>query len=346
MVKFPAIPPVLVLSTGRCGSTMVSNMLNLHPRVLSLSEFFTCLGLKTFRPRRPTGDWMWKLYSHQSYRTRLLLREPFEELIYPFDDPESRFTRSDVPPIACTALPHLTKDHDALFDELEPVVRAQPKQPPAAHLRHLFGWLCQRFGADTWVERSGGSLIFAPRLLREFPEARVVHVYRDGRETTLSMSRHYPFRLYLATMKKLRPRVTDMEVLVAGVRRWAKINPWLELLLPLLVKPERLPFDKLKITDFAAYWSAMIGLAHEMLGDLPSDRLLNLKFEDVQAEPEAQLRRLIRFIAPSLEDEAWIREASAIPRQTPSKFARLGSDEQAAITEACRPGLERLGYPL
>ena len=130
MVKSPAIPPVLVLSTGRCGSTMVSNMLNLHPRVLSLSEFFTCIGLKTFRPRRPTGDWMWKLYSQQSYRTRLLLREPFEELIYPFDDPESRFTRSDVPPIACAALPHLTKDHDTLFDELEPVVRPSRNNRP------------------------------------------------------------------------------------------------------------------------------------------------------------------------------------------------------------------------
>lgn len=346
MAKPPAIPPVLVLSTGRCGSTMVSNMLNLHPRVLSLSEFFTCVGLKTFRPRRPTGEWMWKLYSEQSYRTRLLLREPFEELIYPFEDPDSRFTRADAPPIVCAALPHITKEHDALFDELEPVVRSQPKQPPAAHLRHLFEWLCERYGSDVWVERSGGSLVFAPRLLSEFPEARVVHVYRDGRDTTLSMCRHYPFRLYLATMKKMRPRVTDMEVLVSGIKRWAKINPWLEFLLPVLVKPEKLPFDKLEITDFAAYWSAMIGLADDMLSDLPADRLLNLKFEDMQAKPEVQLRRLIRFIEPSLEDEAWIREASAIPRQTPSKFANLGADEQAAITEACRPGLERLGYSI
>ena len=31
MVKAPGIPPVLVLSTGRCGSTMVSNMLNPAP---------------------------------------------------------------------------------------------------------------------------------------------------------------------------------------------------------------------------------------------------------------------------------------------------------------------------
>ena len=53
-----------------------------------------------------------------------------------------------------------------------------------------------------------------------------------------------------------------------------------------------------------------------------------------------------RFIGPDLEDEAWLREACAIPRPTPSKFEKLGAADRAALAEACRPGLERLGYPL
>lgn len=32
--------PTFVVGTGRCGSTMLSNMLRQHPRVLSLSEFY------------------------------------------------------------------------------------------------------------------------------------------------------------------------------------------------------------------------------------------------------------------------------------------------------------------
>ena len=31
--------PTFVVGTGRCGSTMLSNMLREHPKVLSLSEF-------------------------------------------------------------------------------------------------------------------------------------------------------------------------------------------------------------------------------------------------------------------------------------------------------------------
>ena len=38
-----ARPGVFVVSTGRCGSTMLSNMLRLNPEILSLSEFFSLL---------------------------------------------------------------------------------------------------------------------------------------------------------------------------------------------------------------------------------------------------------------------------------------------------------------
>ena len=61
MVSPPAstIPPVFILSTGRCGSTMVSNILNRHPQVLSLSEFISYIGIRSLSRRRPTGAWMW-----------------------------------------------------------------------------------------------------------------------------------------------------------------------------------------------------------------------------------------------------------------------------------------------
>ena len=326
---------------------MVSNVLNLHPRVLSLSEFFSYVGVhRLFRSRRLTGGRMWEFYSRQSNHTRLMLREPdFEEFLYPIHEPGSRFTQHDVPSIMCATLPHITNEYEALFDELEPIVRSQPTQAPVAHLRHLFGWLCERFSADVWVERSGASFLFASRLLREFPEARVVHIYRDGRETAISMSRHYLFRLIAAIMKKMGSHGINPFGLMR--RKWLRENSssCMESLLPLLVRYEKLPFDRLTLLDFAVFWSAMVELGHQMLSELSTERLLNLKFEDLQSQPVGQLRRLIQFIDPALEDEEWLSRASAIPRPTPSKFVKLGKAEQATLTEACRPGLEILGYP-
>ena len=347
VTPFAGQPPVFILSTGRCGSTMVSNILNRHPHVLSLSEFISYIGIRSLGPRRPSGDWMWGRYSRQQARTRLMLRGRYEELLYPLDDPRARFSQNDVPPILCATLPHLTERYEELFDELEPIVRAQPRQPPADHFRQLFGWLCRRFGCTVWAERSGGSLLFASRLLHEFPEARVIHVFRDGRETAISMSRHYLFRLIAATMLALRSFGFDALASLSRGRHWERLSFRLEpLTRVLLSNPERLPWDSLALPHFGALWSAMIERGQRMLDPFPSERLLNVRFEDVQAEPGAQIRRLVRFIGPPLVDEAWLREVSAIPRPTPSKFEKLGAGDRAALAEACRPGLERLGYPL
>ena len=167
------LPPVLVLSTGRCGSTMISEILNTHPRVLSLSETFTRVGQGPFRRRRCDGKQIWRAFSNHS---KWRLHTGYKEALYPFGSPGARYTRSDVPPLACTTLPHLTDECDALFDELAQVVPAWPRRRPSEHFRELFEWLCRRFERDVWVERSGASLLLASRLIRDYPDARIVHM--------------------------------------------------------------------------------------------------------------------------------------------------------------------------
>ena len=325
---------------------MVSDVLNRHPRILSLSEFFSFVGLKAFLRRRVDGAYMWRLYSQQQNRSRLMLRGRYEELLYPVDAPDARFSQDDVPPILCATLPHLTEGYEALYDELGPVVRGQPKQSPANHFRRHFEWLGERFNRRVWAERSGGSLLFASRLLRQFPEARVIHVYRDGRETALSMSNHYLFRMIVATLRAFQRVGIDMMEAMARGRHWDRVSPWLEPFVSAFFRPERLPYDKLTLTDFATFWSGMVERGQRIFSQLPPERFLPLRFEDAQANPEEQFRRLIRFISPELEDEAWLREASAIPRPTRSRFAKLEPADQDAVARACRPGLELLGYPL
>ena len=325
---------------------MVSDVLNRHPRILSLSEFFSFVGLKAFLRRRVDGAYMWRLYSQQQNRSRLMLRGRYEELLYPVDAPDARFSQDDVPPILCATLPHLTEGYEALYDELGPVVRGQPKQSPANHFRRHFQWLGERFNRRVWAERSGGSLLFASRLLRQFPEARVIHVYRDGRETALSMSNHYLFRMIVATLRAFQRVGIDMMEAMARGRHWDRVSPWLEPFVSAFFRPERLPYDKLTFTDFATFWSGMVERGQRIFSQLPPERFLPLRFEDAQANPEEQFRRLIRFISPELEDEAWLREASAIPRPTRSRFAKLEPADQDAVARACRPGLELLGYPL
>ena len=96
---------VIVVSTGRCGSTMLSNMLRLNPEILSLSEFFSLLMPDPFPAGGLDAAAYWRLLSEPwvffRHLYRLGLRVP--EFLYA-PGPGSRFTpATGIPPIQ---LPH------------------------------------------------------------------------------------------------------------------------------------------------------------------------------------------------------------------------------------------------
>lgn len=341
-----AIPPVLVLSTGRCGSTMISDLLSRHPQILSLSEFFVPLGPEGFAWQHLDGERMWRILTTQSAGLHAMLKGGLvvDEALYRYDAPSARFGLADMPPIIAVTLPHLTDAPETLLDELEPLVRARPRMPLADQYRALFTDLATRFGRRVWVERSGGTLMHAAKLVRLFPEARVIHVYRDGRDTAISMSRHYNFRVLVGTIRRCRRFGIDARKTFLA-DRGSPLDVFVQSLVFRLLDVERtaaLPV----LEDFARFWSELIEIGSHCLGDLPPDRLLNVRFEDVQQEPRKKLGELIRFIDPSLEDDAWLDEVSAVPRPARSQFAALPAAQQASLTQACRPGLRLLGYPL
>lgn len=341
-----SIPPVLILSTGRCGSTMVSALLNQHPDVLSLSEFFVPLGPEAFSLRHPDGNRMWRLLTTQSPGLHAMLKHGHvvDEALYPFQDPTARYRAETMPPIIAVTLPHLTETPEALLDALEPRVRARPRMPLADQYRALFGDLAHMLDRKVWVERSGGTLMHTAKLLRLFPDARVVHVYRDGRDTAISMSRHHNFRVLLGAIKQCRRLGIDPQRAFRA-DTGSRLDPLIQQIVFSVLDIEKtaaLP----TLEDFGRFWSDLILIGLESFADLPSERLLNVRFEDVQAAPREKLDELIRFIDPSLANDTWLDEVAAIPRPARSKFQTLPADRQAALTRACGPGLERLGYPL
>lgn len=338
------LPPVFVLSTGRCGSTMISDLLSRHPAILSLSEFMTPLGQEAFARRRPTGAQMWRVYSRQSPALRAMMAkgEVMDELLYPLGAPGMRFGAKDLPPISMVTLPHLTDAHEALFDELAAFIPTLPRMDLAAHYQALFEHLGRKFGRRVWVERSGGSLMIAHKLLHLFPEARVIHVFRDGRETAISMSRHPNFRVLVAIIAACRRMGLDP----ARKFPWPEgrmLEVWLERLIFRVIDAPKLA-ARASLPQFGALWSDLILLGQDAMSKLPPERLLPIRFEDVQQRPREMLDRMIRFIDPSLADAAWLDAVAAVPRPTPRKFDSLPAETRRALAETCAPGLAALGY--
>ena len=121
--------PVFIVSTGRRGSTMLSNMVKLHPDLLSVSEFFTALTSRVFRGRRPTGETVFRRLNTLSPGGKALLTNGLivDEFLYPIG-PEARYALGDVPSIMCTTLPHLTDDPEGLWDDFAAALRVRGKR--------------------------------------------------------------------------------------------------------------------------------------------------------------------------------------------------------------------------
>ena len=344
--------PVIVVGTGRCGSTLVSAMMRAHPEVLSLSELFsfvTDLGSRipqAFAAEPVDGAAFWRVLAATPPRASLLLRHGLrmDEVAYPFE--RGRYRASEgVPAVLTTMLPHLVDDPaddpDARFDELAAVMSARPPAPMAEHYRFMFAHLMQCHGRRTWVERSGGSLRVVQRLVHAFPEARFVHLVRDGRDTAISMSRHIGFRMALIGIQLLE---------LLGVDPWQSddrseaddLDDELAALLPERFTAEAFERYDLSPSLCGHYWSGEIRRGLQVLGTLPPDRVLTLRYEDLLADPHAGVTRLGEALGLGPVDPRWREAAVAMVGRGRSSWRALPLADQRELHDACAPGMAAL----
>lgn len=341
--------PVLVLGTGRCGSTLLSAMLRDHPTFLSVSELFsflTDLGLEISRalPDAPLdGAAFWSLLADPRPRQSILLRHglQMDEVIYPWEG--GRFTAAaGVPPVLQAMLPHLEPHNpDVLFDLLAANVPSWPFRAAADHYRALFALLAEVHGRRSWAERSGGSLRVAARLLRAFPEARVLHVVRDGRNTALSMSRHIGFRMALIAAQQLE---------LLGVDPYTSTDRSEEDDLPddlVALLPERFSAEAFRAFNLPTmlcghYWSGEIVEGLQTLSAVPAGRLLTVRYEDLIEAPGPTLERVAAFLDPEIDASDWVRSSAARVGQGRSAWQDLPPRLRGELDEACRRGFEAL----
>ncbi len=337
--------PVMVVSSGRCGSTLLSQMLRRHDEVLSVSEYFFCVRPFGFPAEPIDGERFWNLLSLPRPSHAVALKHGLipEEVLYPFG-PKARFRADEgLPPIALVTLPFLTDDPDGLFDEVHALVRNWPEAPVSEQHLRLLDWLCSRFGRRIWVERSGGSLRDVPSFLEHFPNARFIHLYRDGRETAMSMSRHHSFRFVIFGLQMEAALGFHPFMTAERPDGFTPPDEWRGLL-PETFDVETYRSRAIPIEAFGGLWNAMIQGGMDLLDPLPEDRVLSMRYESLLDDPATELRRLLAFLGHDLEDDKWIAEAASLSRRKPSTWTSLSEEERIRLDEACAEGLERLGY--
>ncbi|QLH23178.1 sulfotransferase [Streptomyces sp. Rer75] len=323
-----ARPLTFVVGTGRCGSTALSEVLRLHPHLLSLSELMASLEPSALPEGPLTGEEFWEILASPPAFANRLIREGFglPEHTYPGFGGRFSADGDGIPAVAMTTLPHLSDEPDALFDALRPVVCGRPRGPAGEHHRALFDALAERFGSRAVVERSGFSLRLVPRLREVFPEARFVHLYRDGADCALSMSRHPGFRM-IQLMREGGDVPGELAALMSDESAEIK---------PLLTRP-------VPLSAFGRLWSDTVieGLAH--LDALPGELVLPLSYEALLDAPDAELTRLAAYLGVE-PLSGWLAGARVLlDGGRRGSAERLPPAELAALRESCAAGVRALG---
>lgn len=303
---------------------MVSNLLRNHPDILSLSEFWpNRVNLRElFSDKIMSGKAYWDLLSvpmaQDIYKVALdgkISQVPNHSLH------EQNYMRR-------VALPSLVEDYDQLFQAIEEFVTVLPEAKPSEHIISIFDFIKDRLGKKVWVERTGASSDFLHRWRRMWPGLRIVHVYRDGRDCAISMSKHHAFRLQIMR---------------------AEINEGLSFYKILPISADSFTIEEfyqkeIRLERFGELWNTMIMRTLDEIKMIPEEQCLNIKYEDLISQPDEILSQLLGFISPELEGQSWIEEQKRILSQSRSNWRTLEPMEIERLTKVCRYGLSRLNY--
>lgn len=255
----------------------------------------------------------------------------------------SRF-QTGVPLILIT-LRHMLGDAETdevqLFDEMQAFVVSQPPVCIQHHYIQLFAWLQQRFKRQIWVERSGGSLRFLPYFSRFFPDARFIHIVRDGRDTALSMHRHPVFRMAQLTSHMIENLGVD-PFESEDRSNIEDLSDELRHLLPECFNASVFRNYTPPLSEYGRHWSVEIIKGLQILEAMPAQCVLTTRYEDILQEPEAVMNRLIAFIDPAFADTDWLKDVVQMVKPPRTSWQSLPPGKQEDLYETCLPGFAAL----
>jgi putative sulfotransferase len=334
-----------IVGTGRCGSTILSKMLDLHPDVAVLSELMICFDFhRKWGERDVSGAELVDLLdcglasTGEMKKIAVHLATPeisFDAAAAPAPVDASRYRDGVLPDLLLLPLGHLFDDPPAIFDEILAFARAQPVRLLSAQYARLFDWIARRAGKTAWIERSGGSIASLPELVELFPRARYLHLHRDPLDVALSMRAHHHFRLRAFAHY-------DLET-AEGIR-WSDLDerdlngegPMSERLRGIFDHPVPLEY-------FLRDWSDCTLRGMRAVRDLDADQYAELCFEDLMRDPAAALRSIVAFFELPEAGEGWIDEACALLRSGQAAHAEPDAEQARLMARECQAAMVLMG---
>jgi hypothetical protein len=301
---------VFVLGTGRCGSTVVQELMARHRDVGFVSNVDTFLA-----PLDPKGRFNGALYravpgGYSRRDTAYLkhLRFTLAERVHFGPSEAYRLLSRQIAPLVSEPFRDLTEDD--VTPRLERRFRSffedrKRVQGKAVFLHKLTGWPRARF------------------IHRIMPAARFIHVVRDGRAVANSLMQRPWWKGYL------------------GPDGWG-FGP--------LSPDDRGAWEATGRSFVALAgleWKILVNAFHDAGSAIGPERWLDVRYEDLVSDPRGPFARLLAFAGLAWDEdfEGQFRGHPFTTERTEAFRSDLTPGQLAMLEELLGPELDRLGYP-
>ena len=287
-----------LVGAGRSGTTLLYKLLCLHPGVAYISNYENRYGWfpAGLAPRAVADRLDAKLHAwfNRGGNAYFVDRPWLKKLCPTPNEGESVFRDCGVP----------------LF--LRP--GELPDAATTARLRRRFEQMRRRAGADVFLSKRTANNRRIQYLHHIFPEARYVHLVRDGREVAQSLS---------------------------TVEWWDGHTVWWDGRTP--VEMERSGEPRLAIC--ARNWVRDLEELRTQLRSISPDRVIELRFEELLRAPHAQLERLVRFLGIAYTADYRSAISALQLRPVHARWGDEWSEQQLqCVLRETQPLLRQLGY--
>jgi len=220
------------------------------------------------------------------------------------------------------------------------------------YIRSTFATFVNKHEGSRFMEKTPTNCFRIPFVYKIFPDARFVHLVRDGRDVALSA-----YRKWTSPPKKeaLWRRLTAFDIPLRDIPFYAV--DFLRDVVGRQLFPERAYIwgphvpdlaeirDQLGVLPACGYqWRESIQAALNGLQKVPSDQQLQIRFEHLVREPENVLGEILAFAELQPEDRVLSYASRVVRPEACARWRTESNHDLGRLSTIIGPTLMKLGY--
>jgi len=291
-----------IVGTGRSGTNICQKMLNLHPEIKVVGETHFIQTLLT------------------RFGSKKIAFSDFCEII------EEHYSSNGTKKWAHDHIKAGGFDPNTFYSEFQSFC-VNMEQGTIRDFVEAFFRFCYGEGAYLLGDKTPFYGMYMAKILELWPDAKFIHLVRDGRYTATSMQKHKAFvRRINAGFHEDFDYFLNIEDSYKGMLSFYSEK-------------------SVSLVNCVQLWKQIISQIRYESKKIPSEAYLEVRYEDLIKQPIAQLRRIAKFFDISLP-LSWLAKACIVPRPFTlwKQRQRISKEEYESLTNKTTLILQAFNY--